>query len=347
MIRADNLCYSIGRFSLQVSFQVEATEHLVLLGMTGSGKTLLLENLCGLRRPAAGRVWFGQQDVTLAEPRRRHIGYVPQDGALFEHLNAAGNIGFALNVAGMPRTKREAKVRLAAASLGIEHLLPRRINGLSGGERQRVALARALVAAPRILLLDEPVSALDESTRDAVCRELARERKQAGIPVLHACHSFEEASLLADRVCILQDGRIVQIAPPLELLNNPASPHVARLLRLDNLFSGIGVRRDGASHIAIGQSLIRAPAPETPVDLMIRPWEIRLAGAAVPDSWNIVEGTVVETVHMGAIIKIRIAAPLPLAVHLPIRDADGTRPVPGSVMRLCFPDAAVHLFPHT
>ena len=237
MIVAEQLRFRIGTFDMDASLSVGDNEYFVLLGMTGSGKTLFLECLAGLRPIESGRVAIGKTDVTDAAPRFRRIGYVPQDGALFDHLNVRDNIGFALRVQGERGDKRYAVVSELAGTLGLSALLERPIAGLSGGERQRVALARALAAQPSVLLLDEPVSALDEFTRDSVCAVLARVQKEMNIPVIHVCHSSEEAGMVADRIGIMDSGRVVQTGTIKDITAAPASPYVARLLRLSS-FSG-------------------------------------------------------------------------------------------------------------
>ena len=230
MMTIQQIRYRIGSFDLDASVSL-AAEYFVLLGMTGSGKTVFLECIAGLRTIESGTIRLGGEDVTWTAPRRRRIGYVPQDGALFPHLRVRDNIGFALRVRGAPQAEREGIVRDLAARFGIERFLDRPIEGLSGGERQRVALARALATRPNVLLLDEPVSALDEFTREAVCGELVRLRQDMQIPVIHVCHSSEEARMVGDRIGIMEAGRIVQTGTAEEILRSPATPYVARVLR--------------------------------------------------------------------------------------------------------------------
>lgn len=345
MIRAQELGYSIGRFTMQVTLSVEAAEYVVLLGMTGSGKTLLLETLCGLRRAASGQIWLGQRDVTDAEPRDRHVGYVPQDGALFDHLTVAGNIGFALRVKQVPVRERDAEVQRVAALLGIDPLLQRRIEGLSGGERQRVALARALAAHSPVLLLDEPVCALDEYTRESVCRELKTIQKQLGLTVIHVCHSFDEARLVADRIGILRDGRLEQTGTPAELMDRPASTYVARILRLENVFKGRGVREVGRSYIRLETgATIQANAPEGNIEFLVRSWDIRVTEADVGREANGVEGCVTEIEACGALVRLKIEGAMPLVAHIARREADRLCLQKGRMARFTFPETAVHVF---
>lgn len=237
MIHVENLKFDIENFSMDVSLQVGEGEYFVLLGMTGTGKTVLLENLCGIHQCRRGRVIINGENMTHAEPRMRNIGYVPQDGALFEHLDVSRNIGFALEVKGRSREERDKEIGQMAELLGISDLLGRPIRGLSGGERQRVALARALVGRPSLLLLDEPVSALDEYTRDSVCRELKNIQQVLQVPVIHVCHSFEETKLVADRVGVMHNGEIIQTGTIDELLSKPNSAAVAKVLRLETIIN--------------------------------------------------------------------------------------------------------------
>ena len=230
MIRTDEISFSIGTFQLQrLSINIAKGEYLVLLGPPGAGKTIFLECLCGLKQIDSGQIYIDEREVTHLEPRARGIGYVPQDYALFPHLSVERNIAFGLRAHG--HTK--AKVIETAELLGIRQLLSRRIDGLSGGEKQRVALARALVLQPRILLLDEPVCALDEATRQDVCVQLLRIQRQLGLTTIHVSHNLEEAFSVADRAAILNRGILQQVGSLNELLHKPNSKFVTRFMRRD------------------------------------------------------------------------------------------------------------------
>ena len=193
MIQVTNLCLTAGSFQLSgVTFGLETGEYGVLMGRTGSGKTTILEALCGLRRASSGVVELGGRDVTHSRPGSRGIGYVPQDAVLFPTLTVREQIAFA------PRLRRwdaeliEARVQELAGRLGIEQLLDRRPAGLSGGERQRVALGRALAAHPAVLLLDEPLAALDDDTREEIQELLAGVRQERRVTILHVTHRRAE-----------------------------------------------------------------------------------------------------------------------------------------------------------
>ena len=199
MIRLQNISWKAGAFALDnVSFTVPAATYAVLMGRTGTGKTSLVEIICGLRAPQSGQVWLNDRDVTHMPPGLRGLGFVPQDGALFPTLTVAEQIGFALRIQKAPSASIDSTVRELAAEMAITHLLDRRPPGLSGGEKQRVALARALAAKPGVLLLDEPLAAVDEDTQSDLIHLLKRTQQQHQITVLHVTHSRREAEGLAD-----------------------------------------------------------------------------------------------------------------------------------------------------
>ncbi len=212
MISLDSIAWRAGAFRLEnVSFTVPAGCYAVLMGRTGCGKTTLIEIICGLRQPRSGRVIVADRDVTNEAPGERGIGYVPQDGALFPTFKVREQLGFALRLRRRPSDEINARVAELANELGIAHLLDRLPQHLSGGERQRVALGRALAAKPKVLLLDEPLSALDEELRDDLAALLKRVQREHGITALHITHSRAESAALADVVFRLSEGRICEV----------------------------------------------------------------------------------------------------------------------------------------
>jgi molybdate/tungstate transport system ATP-binding protein len=214
LIRVENLTVRAGSFSLEsISFEVPMSQYAVLMGRTGSGKTTLLESLCGLRELAAGRIWLLGREVTRLKPAERGIGFVPQDGALFETMSVADHLGFALSVRKCSRREIDRRTGELAELLGLKPLMRRKPTGLSGGERQRVALGRALSARPGILCLDEPLSALDDATRDEMYVLLESVRQHTGVTTLHITHNRSEAARLAQVVLLLEQGKIRSVAP--------------------------------------------------------------------------------------------------------------------------------------
>lgn len=212
MISVDNLSIRAGSFSLQgLSFEVATGKYAVLMGKTGTGKTTILEAICGLRTVEGGSIRLHGQDVTWLAPADRGIGYVPQDLALFRTMTVAEHIAFPLVIRHMPRRQVEDRVGELAELLGIKYLAHRKPTGLSGGESQRVALGRALAFQPRVLLLDEPLSALDEDTRIEMCQLLRSVQKRTGVTFLHVTHNQSEARRVADQILILEGHSVRQL----------------------------------------------------------------------------------------------------------------------------------------
>ena len=212
MIQVQGLTVRAGEFSLSdVGFDVPTGGYAALMGKTGSGKTTLLEAIAGLKSISAGSIVLGGIDVTRAKPAERNLGYVPQDGALFTMMTVRDQLAFALVIRHMPRKQVEARVRELAELLEISSLLDRTTVGLSGGERQRVALGRALAFRPATLCLDEPLSALDDATRQQMYHLLKLVRQQTGVTTLHVTHSLEEADHLADVVFRVEDGTLISV----------------------------------------------------------------------------------------------------------------------------------------
>jgi ABC-type sugar transport system ATPase subunit len=211
VIQLDAIAWQAGSFRLEnVSFTVPTGSYAVLMGRTGCGKTTLLEIICGLRRPAAGRVRIGNRDITDEPPAARGIGYVPQDGAMFPTMTVREQLGFALHLRHRPTAESKERVAQLATELGLTALLDRLPQHLSGGERQRVALGRALALQPQVLILDEPLSALDEELRDDLAALLKRVQREHAVTALHITHSRAEAAQLADVVFRLENGRVTE-----------------------------------------------------------------------------------------------------------------------------------------
>jgi len=236
-LQLQDISLSAGGFKVQnISFSIMDHEYFVLMGATGSGKSLLLKAICGLTQIASGKIIIRGRDVTELEPRLRNIGYVPQDSGLFPHMNVNDNIMFSLK---LQRTGTKQFIDSKSAvdriikSLGIEYLLERSVNNLSGGEKQKVSLARALARKPDLLILDEPVSALDEPTRREICRVLRKVQKEFGVPTIHVCHSKDEAELVSDKVGIMSNGVMVEVDLLEKLKNESKEQAVKELLNFE------------------------------------------------------------------------------------------------------------------
>ena len=210
MLQIKDLSLIQGDFKLDnINLKIEKGEYVVLMGRTGCGKTSLLEAVCGLRKIDAGEIHLGDLDISHLKPSERSIGYVPQDAALFSSMNVEKNIGFALRI--RKWTKEDIAIRVKELSdiLGLDHLLKRKINDLSGGEKQRISLARALAFYPDFLCLDEPLSALDEPTRDEMYALLKKLKHELNITALHISHSSSDADKLADKLVRIEKGKII------------------------------------------------------------------------------------------------------------------------------------------
>lgn len=236
MLKTDRLCRRLDTFHLRdITIEVPEGGYYVLLGRSGAGKTQLLELICGLMSPDSGKIWLDGEDITTVRVQERGIGMVFQDLALFPHYSVRDNIMYPLKIMRIPLKERVAMVQQAAGEMGIAHLLLRKPVNLSGGEKQRVALARTLVTRPKILMLDEPMAAVDASLKDSI-RRMLRRLNRNGQTIVHVTHDFREAISLASRVGVIHNGRIIQQGTPSEVFTRPASRFVARYAGMRNFF---------------------------------------------------------------------------------------------------------------
>lgn len=371
MIRVEGLQVRAGDFKLDVDhLSVSPGEYLIVLGPTASGKTVLLESVAGLRRLHAGRVWFGSRDVTAEPPERRKAGLVYQDYALFPHLTVAGNIGFGLRNGGRAgvrpagataRARGRAgndRVRELASLLHIDHLLDRYPQGLSGGEQQRVALARALAIEPQLLLLDEPLSALDGPTRLELRRELRRLHGELGTTVIHVTHDLDEAMALGQNMAVLMRGRLRQVGTPDDVTRHPADREIAALVGITNVFAvdeafAAGEGLGGRVRLRSGQELaVDTPAgavPPGPLFAVVRAEEIDIAQAAAGQD-NVLGG-IIKTVQLQsahAVVEVEVMSagggePPIFTVDVLRPQVDRMRLEPGLRVCLGFAGSAVHL----
>ena len=252
-----------------IDLEVAEGEVVVLLGPSGCGKSTLLRAIAGLERPSAGRVWWGDEDLTVVATHQRGMGLMFQDHALFPHRDVAGNVEFGLRVAGMPADQRAHRVRRALDLVGLPGFGDRRVDTLSGGEAQRVALARSLAAGPRLLMLDEPLGSLDRALRERLTAELGTLLRHLGQAVVHVTHDHDEAFALADRIAVMGGGRLVRVGTPAEVWADPRSVHAARCLGHENLVNldgdggcPLGRLGDGPGIVLVrGDRLVVRPAP--------------------------------------------------------------------------------------
>ncbi len=254
LLELENLrkTYPDGWTLSDVSMTIQEGEIRGLLGPSGSGKTTLLRLIGGLETPDGGRILVEGRDVAHRPPHRRGFGLMFQEYALFPHKDVFGNVAFGLRVGGRDEREIERRVRETLALVGLEGFQHRDVSQLSGGERQRVALARSLAPQPRLLMLDEPLGALDRTLRERLMDELPEILHRAGVTVITVTHDQEEAFAVSDRVALMRDGEVIQIGTPQELYRQPGSAWVARFLGLTNLVQGT-LAEEGTVQTSLGR----------------------------------------------------------------------------------------------
>jgi len=290
-----------------VSFTVAEREIVCLLGPSGCGKTTLLRLIAGLEEPEGGQVLLDGRDVTDLPPHRRGIGLMFQEYALFPHKNVFDNVGFGLRMAGWDREAIRERVTQVLEWVGLAGFEERDVNQLSGGERQRVALARSLAPRPRLLMLDEPLGALDRALRERLLEELPDILKRAGVATITVTHDQEEAFALANRVVVMRDGRVVQQGTPEAVYRRPASAWVARFLGLTNLLPAVVV---GPEEVETCLGRLRVEDTErlergAEATLLVRPEAARPG----PGEVNPVTGVVKERTFRGGHYRLLLDCP--------------------------------------
>jgi spermidine/putrescine transport system ATP-binding protein len=285
-----------------ISVEIPRGSFFALLGPSGCGKTTTLRMIGGFEEPDEGRILLGDQDVVGLPPYKRDVNTVFQSYALFPHMSIEGNVGFGLERKGVPKAERRLRVQEMLRLVGLEGFAARKPRQLSGGQQQRVALARALVNHPRVLLLDEPLGALDLKLRKNMQLELKRIQHEIGITFVHVTHDQEEAMTMADTIAVMNGGHIEQLGPPQELYERPATAFVAGFLGISNLLPGI-VEGSDAVRLTSGE-LVRvahANGRAGEVAAGVRPEKITLGtgGGA-----NELPGTVSETAYIGVATQV-------------------------------------------
>ena len=296
-----------------VSLDVVGGEFFAFLGPSGSGKTTLLRLIAGFGTPTAGRILIGERDVTGLAPWSRNVGMVFQNYALWPHMSVARNVAFGLERRKLPRAEIARKVREVLELVGLTAFANRRPAQLSGGQQQRVALARTLVIEPEVLLLDEPLSNLDAKLRVEMRSELRQLQRKLGITAIYVTHDQEEANAIADRIAVLDQGRIQQIGTPLELYDRPANRFVATFLGTANLIDG-RIEPDGR-FVADGFTLAGIAGEPGPACIAIRPQDVSIGVAG-----SGIAATVAQREFLGSITRYRLRAGAhEIAVDVPHR----------------------------
>ena len=346
MIEIKNLSIALGKFFLKgINLLINDKEYFIILGPTGVGKTVLVECIAGLHK-VKGEIWIDRFNATRLTPEEREIGYVPQDYVLFPFLNAGDNIAFGLRQARYSKVEKRGRVKDLSELLGITHLLQRDTRSLSGGEKQRVAIARALAPSPQILLLDEPLSALDSETRTRLREELRRIHSVTQTTILHVTHSFDEAFLLGSQMAVMNDGQVLQVGEPSHVFRKPNTKFVADFLGVSNLFQGEAIIKGDASFVKVnGTSIMSSVTKAGRVYVSIRPEDILVSLKPIESSArNSFEGSIENIVDVGTVIRITVNVGVLFIVTITKRSFEDMRLEIGTRVYLTFKATAVHVF---
>jgi ABC-type Fe3+/spermidine/putrescine transport system ATPase subunit len=343
-IRVSDLSLRLGRFELRnFGLSLAEGEILVLFGPNGAGKSVSLEAIAGFHRLRGGHVLIRGRDVTFLPPERRHVSLLFQNFGLFPHLTAAQNVAFG---------RRGADPLRLLARFGIAHLAKERPDVLSPGEKQRVALARALAARPDLFLFDEPFSALDAPTRDLLRGELQSFLRESGVPAIFVTHDRTDAEALADKIAVMDRGRIVQTGDAAEVLRCPADTVVAGFLGVENILPGrcLG-RSNGVMHVAIGDMVVaaRPAAVKGAVSVCIRAEDV----VAMPPGHGAGGGTAVNRLaarvgavtSLGPFYKVTLDCGFPLVAYLTKREVRDLGVMPGSSVVAEIEAETIHVLP--
>src|SRR6202048_613494 len=321
LLRIDGVVKRFGGFTAvdKLSLDIRAGEFFALLGPSGCGKTTLLRMLAGFETPDEGRIWPNGTDIAQVLPHQRPVNMMFQNYALFPHLTVRDNIAFGLKRAGVPRSEIDTRVAELVALVKLEGLEKRKPDQLSGGQKQRVALARSLARRPQVLLLDEPLAALDKKLRESTQLELMEWQRRLGMTFIIVPHDQEEAMTVADRIGVMDAGRLEQVATPRELYEAPSSRWIAEFVGDGNLFEGQVESRDAgrlvistrdAGTIVVAEP--RQPIDKAIVSVAIRPEKVKLSrrgpasDAVNAHAINRLEGIVTDVGYLGGVTTYKV-----------------------------------------
>jgi molybdate transport system ATP-binding protein len=348
MICLDNVSLNLGDFQIRnLSLHIDKPEYWVIIGPSGAGKTILLEMIAGIHTPHAGKILYQGRDITHTSPRDRHIAMMYQDLMLFPHMTVRENIIFSMRMRRCDDESCNTQVDDLVSVLGIEHLLMRKPDTLSGGEAQRVALARALIQQPRLLLLDEPLSALDSMTRERLRQEIRSVHRHRVIPIIHITHHFEDVYALADKVAIMQDGRIVQTGTPEEVFAHPCTTYVAEICGTDNIYRGTAYRKCSGSTLDLGgRSLEVSGLYDGPVVVTLRAEDVLISYEPFKSSArHTIPAQVVDLISVGPFIRVVLHCGIQIIALVTRTSCEELSLLPGTRVFATFKESAVHIIP--
>lgn len=316
-----------------INLQIAPGEFFTLLGASGCGKTTTLRLIAGFEHPSSGEILLQGTPITDKPPHKRPVNTVFQNYALFPHLNVAQNIAFGLTVQRLPKAEREQRVREALELVRLPDVAHARPSELSGGMQQRVALARALVNRPRLLLLDEPLSALDLKLRQAMRGELKNLQEQVGITFIYVTHDQEEALAMSDRIAVMNGGRVEQVADPAAIYNRPANRFVADFIGETNFLAGsVAAWENRRVRLAVAQQVVWAAADEPlpvgqEVTLVVRPEKVYLTRPEMSNGRAHLHGTVHQIMYLGTDTRYTVRLDDGLALVALARNLNGDGPL--------------------
>lgn len=336
----------------QVSLDVKEGEFLTLLGPSGCGKTTTLRVVAGFLSPDRGQVSFNGEDVTHVPTQRRQLGMVFQDYALFPHLTVAENVGFALKACGTPKADISSRVKQLLDLIRLPAAADKYPAQMSGGQQQRVAIARALARTPTVLLMDEPLGALDLKLREAMQAELHAIQRHLGITTIYVTHDQEEALSLSDRIALMRSGKIEQLDVPKDIYCKPATPFSAFFLGKINFFKGKVVGREGSNYVVdLATGRVKAPVggspefnPGTNVLVAVRPEHLRLNRKGIEGEVNALSGSIVREKFTGKVLQHEVEVDRDTFAII-----DGTveQPMPkGQAVEVIWEVAATNIYSH-
>ena len=339
----------------ELTLSLRSGEFFTMLGPSGCGKTTTLRMIAGFEEPTGGQIEIDGQDVEGLPAHRRPTNTVFQSYALFPHLNVRENVAFGLRRKGVDRGEIERRVEAELQRVGLAQEINRKPNQLSGGQQQRVALARALVNFPKVLLLDEPLGALDLKLRKGLQLELKRIQREVGITFVYVTHDQEEALTMSDRIAVMNHGRVEQLGEPEEVYERPATTFVAGFIGVSNLMPGQVTSVNGARGSVKLDSGIEVQAPLDGLAVgerchaVVRPEKLRIdpAGESSPSGWPSVEGVVESSVFLGTSTQIVVVLPADVRLTVLVPNADQAErsrlPGGGASVRLSWAPEHIHV----